>query len=185
MASIKFPHIIRKIPAPSRFLPLKHLFFVFIFILILLNILQPFFFPASEEKLLRLALMQNPNSRYLHEKLGKYYLPINLSEAQREYQLAQENYSEKETKGNSVLGIESEPQESWKNIKNQEMKLKEEVSYWQGILLQLPDYQYALLKLASIYTQLGEKERAKEFLEQLLKRSPLDETALNLIQKLK
>lgn len=185
MPTLKFPHIIRKISASLQFPLLEHFFFIFTLILILLNIFQPFLFPSSEEKRLRLKLMQNPNSRSLHEKLGRYYLPINLSAAQREYQLAQESYSENTTKDDGVLGTQSSPLETWRNIKKQELKLTEEASYWQRMLTQFPDYQYTLLKLAAIYTQLGEKERAKEFLEELLEKSPLDETASNLIQKLK
>lgn len=185
MAALKFPHITRKISASPPPVPSSHLFFILLLIFILLNIFQPVLFPPSSEKLLRFQLMQNPNSRSLHEKLGRYYLPVNLIEAQREYQLAQESYTNKTIENESVLGIESAPLATWENIKNQESKLKEESLYWQTVFSQFPDYKYALLKLTSIYLQLGDKEKARELLADFLKISPEDETIQELNKKLK
>ncbi|MBI5452309.1 hypothetical protein HY945_02515 [Candidatus Gottesmanbacteria bacterium] len=184
MYGLQFPHNIRKISAPSHLPLIKPLFFLFFLTIITINLAHRFFFPFTEEKLLQLQIMQNPLSSSLHEKLGQYYLPVNMAEAQKEYRLAQENFRDNQTEGITVLGKQSSPKETWENIKNQRQQLLEESKYWQELLRQYPDYQYTLLKLAAIYSQLGDRERAKEYLGEVLKQSPTDETALKFLQKL-
>lgn len=184
MPTLQFPHNIRKISAPSHLPSIKPLLFLFFLAIITINLAHRLFSPFTEEKLLQLQIMQNPLSSSLHEKLGQYYLSVNMAATEKEYQLAQENFRDNQTEGVTVLGKQSSPQETWENIKNQKQQLWEESKYWQELLRQYPDYQYTLLKLAAIYSQLGDKEKAKGYLGEVLKQSPTDEIALKFLQKL-
>lgn len=182
---LHFPHIIRRITVSLTFIKFKYFFGLFFFLLLLPNLWQNRIYPPSEEKNLRFAIIKNPTLSSLHEKLGQYYLSINEEEAKKEYLLAEEFYKEQNlsTGDPKVLGNLSSPWQTWKNIKEQKQILYKSYTYWEEVLKKFPDYQYALLKLAAINLQLGNKDNAVAQLQKLLKQSPNNKEALELLAK--
>lgn len=69
------------------------------------------------------------------------------------------------SRNNNILGVKL----------NKSEKI-EEINYWESLSLRYPDYQYAHLKLASLYFEIGEADKAKKLLEKYKKESRLEVT---------
>lgn len=176
MLKIHFPQINRKLTAG---------FWLLLFLVVIgTNLLQNRFFSLTQEKKLRLELLQNPAISSLHERLGQYYLGINEKAAEKEYKIAQEYYHPPEVfKGASVLGDQSNPWQTWTNLLTQKQTQENELSYWEKIKEVYPDYIYAYLKLAVLHLQKGEVDKAKVYLTTVLQTDPTSQNALKLWQK--
>lgn len=181
----KFPHFKRKFNATPLILVLKYSLWTFIYVCVLTNLLTSQLFEADEEKSLRLSILKNPKQASLHEKLGQYYLSRNKKEAQKEYELAQNYYTLLEPQTNNVLGAQISPREKWSKITSKREKLEQEEKYWQSVQQKLPDYIYATLKFTTLNYQLGNKEKAKEYLESALKQDPGNQMVLEITERLK
>lgn len=182
---LKFPYFIRKFNATFITRGFKYALWIFLYICILTNLLASQLFKPDAEKSLRNELMKSPKEVSLHEKLGQYYLTINEKEAQKEYILAQKYYLLSEQQKNNVLGTQTSPWQRWTEAVTKREKLKRQVEYWEKIHRKLPSYVYAALKLATLNYQLGNKEKAKDYLEIALKEDPVNQMALEMAERLK
>ena len=182
--AIQFPHFTRRFTVRLPVLPWKRINFLLISLVIAANLYEYRLFPVNEEKNLQLQILQNPDRSELHEKLGQYYLPISEEAAKREYVLAEELYQYSRSDSSNTLGVQSSPRQTWEAHEQQLEKLRGEVKYWQSINSSFPDYQYALLKLGALALQIGEKEKAAKYLQQVLFYSPQDKDATALLGKL-
>lgn len=180
--TIKFPHFLRKLPANFFFSLIKNLFYPFLLLVLLLNLGQVFIFPDDEEKILRYELLKHPTEAKLHERLGYYYLGINYTAAKREYLLAEEFYRLTLSK---TTDKKESPWQRWTVISAQRERLKKEALFWDSVRQAFPDYYYAPLKLAAIHFLLGNDERAKEYIQVVLRENPTEESALHLYERLK
>lgn len=183
--SFQFPHFTRKINAVSWVFPLRTLTVILLVTIIILNLCHNLLFETNLEKELQQQIISNPANYLLHEKLGQTYLSINAEAAKKEYELAQELYQQNQLSNSNVLGLQSSPWQNWQNMISIQEKLKQEVALWRGINATFPDYRYALLKLAALKYQLGEKEESEKYLEILLRQNPKNETVLLLKQKIR
>lgn len=180
----KLTHFSRGKPEEKFFKLVNSLLLIIFMGIIAINLLTDLIWDQDSEKMLRSDILTNPQGSIPHQKLGQYYLSINIEAAQREYALAEELYQHKVNTSDKVAGIESSPWQTWLNLITQKEQIGEEIKYWQIIHSSLPDYQYAILKLAIYYYQLGDKNRGKEYLETLLLKNPTSEIALQVAQKL-
>ncbi len=176
-----FPHIIRRFSAHKIRLPFGKLFWLFFGATFITNIYSANFFPISEEKELQMNILKEPGKSLLHEKLGLLYLTINKNEAYKEYLLAQENFTQSLSFNNDILGTQSQPIQTWQNLESFQNNLSTEISYWDNIYKFYPEYQFALTKIGSLYIELGDYDKARKYINEVLKISPTDPTALKLI----
>lgn len=181
----KFPHFLRVFPARLFVLGLQTTLWLFLYLCLLFNLLNNYLVKTDEEKTLRLSIMKNPKEARFHEKLGEYYLSINKEEAEKEYTLAQEYYLLSEPQKNNVLGVQTSPWERWTEIATKREKLKQQVEYWEKIHRRLPNYLFAITKLTTLNYQLGDKEKAKDYLEIASKEDPVNQIALEMAERLK
>ncbi len=180
-----FPHIIRRFSAHKIQLPFGKLFLLFFLTTAITNIYSTRLFPVSGEKELQINILKEPGRSLLHEKLGFLYLPINKNEAYKEYLLAQEYFTESPSFNNDVLGIQSQPLQTWQRLESIKNSISTEISYWGNIHKFYPEYQFALLKIGSLYIESGDYDKAQKYINEVLKISPTDPTALKLAQILK
>jgi len=68
-----------------------------------------------------------------------------------------------------ILGLQTQLKANW-----------EEVSSWEQILNERPDYRDGWMQLATIYYKLGEKEKAREALWKAKALDPTNEIILNV-----
>lgn len=176
----KFPHFSLKIPAGFGL-------FLLLFLVFLNLFGETLFLPTWErkEKKLQKMILRQPFESKLHQDLANYYLLVNSQEAEKEYLLAEKLYQAKNFSSNqNVLGATFSPFTTWQNFLKEKEKTKNEIVYWQKVKNHLPSYQYASVKLAALFLEIGEKEKAKNYLQEVLDEFPLNSLALRLRQKL-
>lgn len=61
---------------------------------------------------------------------------------------------------------------SLQNLKGERTKIEKEVGYWKGVLKTHPKYRDAYFKLALLSYQLGDKNKARMYLEKTLEIDP-------------
>ena len=129
---LKFPHFIRRISARIPFRPIKYFLWILIACALVINLLPDQLLGWEEEKQLRLAIMANPESSILHEKLGQHYLNINRERAEKEYYLAEIYYEAPNQPERQILGERSSPWQTWTNLVSYEQKITEakEIFWW-------------------------------------------------------
>lgn len=181
--SLKFPHISHVFPEWPHF---SLLICGFLALVIIVNLVYASLPPATEEKRLRQLIMADPFSIGSHEKLAQYYLGGNLDEAKKEFYLAQDYYQSQLTDdtSNNLLGVTSPPLSTWNNLINYQEKIKREINIWEEFARKLPDYNYARLKSAVLYYQLGDYQTVRDILQLILEDDPLQPQALSLYAKL-
>lgn len=180
----KLTHFSRANSAQTFFKILNSLLLIVFVGFIVINLSTDLFGGQDSEKRLRSDILTNPLGSIAHQKLGQYYLSINAQAAEREYALAEELYKQKVEYNDKIAGIESSPWQTWLNLKTQKEQIGQQIKYWETVHSTLPEYQYAILKLAIYYYQLGDKTRGKEYLETLLAKNPTNQTALKVSLKL-
>lgn len=178
MAKIQFPQINRRITASVGL--------IVILIYLGLNLYPEITISKTYEKNLQTALLKNPTNSFFHEKLGQYYLEKDNIQAEREYKLAQKYYQSQITFSNTnVLGSQSSPWQTWLNYIEKKQNLDREIQYWEKVSQIYPQYFYADLKLASLFWEKGEKEKAKSRLEKILLIDPANQTVSKILLKIK
>ena len=165
----EFPHIIRNIAAP-----------IFLITLVILNLMSSTFIKMDRGQKLRSNIIKNPFNSKAHEQLAQYYLELNTTEAGKEYALAEEYYSPSPQNKNNTLGDVSSPWTTWQNILTSQEKLSAEIEYWDSLKETLPDYNYAFLKLATLYFQSGQLDLSRKYLNHLLENDPTNSLAIGL-----
>ncbi len=178
MVKIQFPQINRRITATV---------YLGIFLLILgTNIWHDRIFTKNREKTLRLSLLRNSTNSFLHEKLGQLYLSENEKASEREYLLAQQYYQNPPVSPDSdVLGLTSNPWQTWQKLIAKKRNLDIEINYWEKVNSTYPDYLYSLSKLAVLHWEKKEPQKAKDYIGIVLTKDPANQTALKLTQKIK
>lgn len=122
----------------------------------------------------RLAVMLYPEDLSSHLFLAQEYLKRgSLAGVERELLLAQE-LTEKNPPATSsgVLGAFLSPAKILEKIKNEPQKIKNEISFWEKIIAEKPDYRDAYLQLAILNYQIYENEKAQEFIKKALALDP-------------
>ncbi len=178
----KFPHINRKITASFKTLKLGYFGLIIFLFMIGLNLLSETLPQTSEQKL-QYDILKNPYLSTPHQKLAEFYLNKNQAGAEKEYFLATEMFRRRNSVNDKYLGIESSPWETYLNLLKNKSLVEENQRLWEKIKNALPDYEYAYLKLSSLYTNLGEKEKADQILREALKINPGNMEARSLQKK--
>ncbi len=167
----KFPQINRRLTAK-----LKHNFYlliqsVFLLIMALFTYLnyQNQFFPTNKEYvLLKLATLKNTSDPLPYFQLGLYLKQNGLtSQAEENFQIAHLLAKQK-----SVLGEQTQNVLTYQNLCQKQQKLNTEITYWQKVLEEKPNFRDGYLQLGFLLYQLGEREKAKEAFTQALKIDP-------------
>jgi len=124
----------------------------------------------------KLAAMLYPNDLSSHLLLAQEYLKRgNMEGVERELLLAQDlggKTSATSSGSPTVLGVFLSPSKILEKIKNEPKRIREEISFWEKVISEKPDYRDAYLQLAILNYQIYKKERAKEYLEKALKIDP-------------
>lgn len=179
-----FPHILRKITAYSLS-SAREGFWLVLYTIVLVNLFSVALFDADTEHTLQNAILVTPFESSLHEKLAAWYLPTNLEFASREYKIAQSYYPQTAPPAlQTVLGSQSPPEVTWQTIVAQKQNLEKEVLFWEQIRNIDPNYQYAWMKLGSMYIVLDRKKEAQILLSTLSRRIPFDTNVMELEKRL-
>lgn len=142
--------------------------------------------PNSYENSLEKTLLLYPTNSFFHEKLGQFYLGKDNLKAEREYSLAQKYYQPQQSLPEvNVLGTQSSPWQTWLNYLEKKQNLDKEIQYWEKVSQIYPDYIYAEMKLAALYAQKNDRDKAKGHLEKILSVDPLNQKASFLLLQLK
>ena len=161
-----FPHFSRRFPARFLTFGLK-LGVLFLLAAFLFLTIHSLIFP--EDEIINLAasnLLKNPNNPLLHLRLGEiFWQRNNFKEAREEFQLAA-FFSQKEE---NVLGAATQ---AFEKAKEAPEKLSGEISFWEEVVKEKPDYRDAYLRLAVLNYQLKKKEAAREYLRKVKEEDP-------------
>ena len=139
---------------------------------------------SNNQKQLHFAVLRHPYSSTTHEKLGQHYLDKNREFAESEYILAQEYYLPQTAPLADVLGQKSTPKDTWLSIETEREQKESQIRFWSKIQEKYPDYNYSLLKQASLYYILGEQTTSKGLLERILVTNPSEKEAAALLRKI-
>ncbi len=167
---IQFPHYHRKFTAPTLILPIDRILLFIVILLIFVNLIHSVFISFNEEKSLKRKIISFPSLSTFHEQLGEYYLKYNLTEAGKEYLLANELSKENgyPTDSNStVLGTTDSPFEAWIRFVSYNQALEEDLNNWNIIETTFNNYSYSHLKKAFLYDQLENEDGVKKELQSL------------------
>lgn len=152
---------IKKSPRQSSYFPQFSRIFAALFLFSLF--LASFLFSPSE-KLKLAALKENKNPR-IHLALAKEYKKVDdLGNARRELLI-----------GLSLSSNDEELKKELKEVENllaQPNKILGEIRKWGKITQEFPGYRDAYLKLASLYYQIYQNEKAQENLKKALELDP-------------
>lgn len=191
MYKIQFPQINRKLTASLGFI---------VFIAYLgLNIWMEKAQSNSYENNLEKALLLYPTNSFFHEELGRYYLGKDNLKAEREYSLAQKYYQPQSSLPEiNILGTQSPPEsdmleslragspwQTWLNYIEKKQNLDKEIQYWEKVSQIYPDYIYADMKLATLFAEKRDRQKAKSRLEKILSIDPLNQKASFLLLQIK
>lgn len=191
---LKFPHNSRIINANRLIWGLKLVVLGFLTVLILINLfpalLNPFgavspSFLALEQA--KIGVMLSPKSLSPHLLLAQEYLKRgDLEEMERELLIAQTlATANRLSSNNSVLATSLSPLKVLEQIKNEPKRIRGEISFWEKVILEKPDYRDAYLQLAILSYQSYEKEKAKSYLGKALDLDPNFEPARKLEEIIK
>lgn len=138
-------------------------------------------FPEDETlERARLEVLKDPGNPTPHFRLGKIFLERNdFNVAKEEFRLA-EIFSKKETWEENVLGATSPPLALLKKAMEAPEEIAAEISFWEKIVKEKPDYRDAYLRLAVLNYQLHKKEEAREYLKKVIDLDPNFEPAREL-----
>lgn len=147
-------------------LGLKITFLFLLFSFLFLN-LYSLTFPEREEldKVKRKVLL-SPFEPKTHVGLAKTYLKLGYFElAEKELMLA------KSLTSTPPLSLK-EVEKALKEAKEEPQKTCQEIAFWEKAIQEKPDYRDAYFQLAVLYSQLSQKEKAREYLQKTLKLDP-------------
>ena len=186
----KFPQISRKKTAKilkslrlsfslhlNRALKICFLFFVFCYLFLNLHTLL---FPANENlDQTKKAVLNSPFQSKPHEDLARTYLEAgDLKSAEKELNLAKNLFSP----DRSSLEI---LEKDLKKAKESPSQIQHEISFWEKIIKEKPDYRDAYFQLAILSYQLGKIKKAQTYLQKTLDLDPNFEPARKLEKMLK
>ncbi len=122
----------------------------------------------------KLTTMLEPHDFSSHLLLSQEYLKRgNLEAVERELILAQNlEVSPSSVTTASVLGLSLSPIKIWQKILNEPQRVKEEIRFWEKVIVKKPDYRDAYLQLAILNYQIFNKQKAKEYLHKALELDP-------------
>ena len=170
-----FPQIYRIIPANTIIIVAKVVVLVVVTTFLALNLfiqLPPRF---TKTRQVQLAVMLMPNDLSNHLLLAQEYLGQgNMPAVERELILSQDLSSLPTTHNPSpsVLGLTLSPLKILEKIKNEPQKIREEISFWEKVVAQKPDFRDAYLQLALLNYQIYNLDKAKEYLQEAKKIDP-------------
>ncbi|MFH0863607.1 MAG: hypothetical protein V1858_00750 [Candidatus Gottesmanbacteria bacterium] len=182
-----FPHISRTITA----YPLKNTIKLAILIVITaflgLNLFTPSPFDFVYDQA-RLAVITSPQEISPHFSLAQEYLKYgDIQSVERELFLAQELVTRLQsplaianggqvryplTANRSVLGASLSPLKILEEIKSEPQKIQNQISYWEKVIFEKPDYRDGYLQLAILNYQIYENQKAKGYLSKAIEIDP-------------
>lgn len=154
----------------------------------LLPVLPADFFSFERAKT---TVMLYPNDQSAHLFLAQEYLKRGNPEAvERELLLAANLSSLRPSSifhlpSSSVLGASLSPLKILARIKNEPQRIRKEISFWEKVIEEKPDYRDAYLQLAILNYQLYENKKAQEYFRQATELDPNFEVSKELEKKLK
>lgn len=122
----------------------------------------------------KLAVMLAPNNISNHLLLVQEYLKRgDMAAVERELNLAQNvTISYKPSARNSVLGASLSPAKIWEKINNEPQRINNEITHWENIIKDKPDYRDAYLQLAILNYQIYQTDKAKVYLQKAANLDP-------------
>ena len=179
-----FPQISRSFPATLYIIVLKAVVLGAVAAFLAFNLFARL--PAEFTKIrqAKLAAMLSPNDFSNHLLLVQEYLGQgNMPAVERELLLAEELKTKHKTLNtNSVLGASLSPIDILKKIKNEPQKIKNEISFWEKVVFDKPNYRDGYLQLTLLHYQIYEIDQAKEYLQKAKEIDPNFETVKKLEQ---
>lgn len=149
--------------------------------LLILITLYSLFSPKDRFQLAKEKILKNPNDLEAHLILVEEFLKNNqLNEAEKELSAA--NIIQQTTNNREkVLGLTSKLDELWQKWQEENPKeLEKLITDWEKFVSENPTYRDGWLRLALYNFKLGDKEKAKDSLNQALKLDPNFETSREL-----
>lgn len=136
----------------------------------------------------KLAVMLSPKDLGSRLLLVQEYLKRGDMEAvERELLLAQDLVEKNPHSpgSSSVLGTSLSPLKILEKIRNEPLKIRNEISFWEKVVVDKPDYRDAYLQLAILNYQIYEKEKAIGYLKKAQEIDPNFEAIKSLEKILK
>ena len=153
----------------ARFLNqgLKFCFLFFAFCFLSLN-LHSSFFPENEGLAkARRRVLNSPFNPEVHANLAEIYLETgDLEKAERELFLANRLSVSTSSPGLERATI------SLNKAKERPEKICQEISFWEEVIKEKPDYRDAYFQLAILYYQINQKEETAKYLQKALELDP-------------
>lgn len=140
-----------------------------------LPILKPFLpLGFSDFERAKIVVTFTPNDLSSHLLLAQEYLKRgNIESVEREFLLAQQLTNQQpETSSRSVLGAALSPIKILEKIKNEPQRIKNEISFWEKVVAEKPDYRDAYLQLAILNYQIYKNDKAQEYLKKAKELDP-------------
>lgn len=178
---IKLPHINRKITAQLPGKLLKHLLWIGLTVLVVLNFSFNFVYPRNNYIS---GIEKNPFQSKVHQELAIYSLSKNLGVAEREFKLAQE-YFQNGQNHDQVLGVNTTPLVTWENITAGKANIDKEITVFEKVKEVYPSYLYAPLNLSKLYYQKQDFAKSQTILDRLIKDNPWFAPAQDLQREMK
>lgn len=169
-----FPHISLKKTAGVLNRPLKLCFLLFVVCFLFLN-LHAYFFPENEKLDQALKRVLNyPFQSKSHELLAKIYLEMGqVKMAQKELSLA------KKMSSPDLISIE-ELEDVLEKTKKEPETIRQEISFWEKVVQEKPDYRDAYFQLAVLNYKIGNHQQAEKWLNKVFELDPAFEPAQEL-----
>lgn len=170
---LKFPQISRIFNAKPVKIGVKLLVFSVLAGFLVINLLPLPSFDLFAFEQAKITVMLFPKDISTHLILAQEYLKRGDVEAlERELLLSQELVEKNPPSTPSVLGEALSPIKILEKIKNEPQAIREEISYWENVVSQKPDYRDAYLQLAILNYQIYENEKAREYLKKVQELDP-------------
>lgn len=181
---MKFPHNYRIIPAYTIIYSVK----LMVLVLLIFFLTTLFLYPPSGFEMAKLGVLLSPNDLSNHLLLAQEYLGRgDMTSVERELTLA-ESLSSRSTTHNpssTVLGLTLSPIKILEKIKAEPQRIKSEISFWEKVVANKPNYRDGYLRLALLNAQIYETQKAKNHLEKAKTLDPNFETTKELEKLLK
>jgi len=178
---LKFPQISRIFNAKPVKIGVKFLVFAVLAGFLIINLLPLPSFDLFAFEQAKITVMLFPKDISIHLILAQEYLKRGDVEAlERELLLSQELVEKNPPSTPSVLGEALSPIKILEKIKNEPQRIGQEISYWENVVSQKPDYRDAYLQLAILNYRIYKNEKAKEYLKRAREIDPNYEPARGL-----
>jgi tetratricopeptide (TPR) repeat protein len=166
-SSFYFPHISLNIPAHPKPLNLWRIVSLVCLGILIINLVYGYTKEPNTEERLSGYILRNPENAEVHEQLGFIYLSRNVQAANQEYSLAEEYYHDSDA--NSAT---ESPLVRWDKYMTAKDQVLSDIKKWESFQTMFPDYVYAKKQLITLYTLVGNAEKADKENQEIILLNP-------------